>query len=55
MVLHRGVFKGRRVNELRDLQQHLLVWLGGTELSAEIREGEMTSEAFWTALPKHHH
>jgi hypothetical protein len=43
MTLQSSVFKGRKISEPRDFQQHLLATLRMTELSSEVREGERTS------------
>lgn len=43
MVLQTSVFKGRKVKETRDFQQHMLSSLRMTEMGAEVTEGERTS------------
>lgn len=43
MTLQSSVFKGRKISEPRDFQQHLLASLRMTELSSEVREGERTT------------
>ena len=43
MTLQSSVFKGRKISEPRDFQQHLLACLRMSELSSEVREGEKSS------------